>query len=66
MAEDSPDVLFDYSVSTSRLYVSSKATEAPDDSVSPLQWCRQGLDCPRSEVEAARRSLSLRLEQGMR
>nr|XP_046237870.1 SLAIN motif-containing protein 1-like isoform X1 [Scatophagus argus] len=45
------------------LYVSSKAKESKDDSLTPLQWCRQGLDCPKSEVEAARRSLSLRLEQ---
>ncbi|XP_075950769.1 SLAIN motif-containing protein 1-like isoform X1 [Anarhichas minor] len=45
------------------LYVSSKARESRDDSLTPLQWCRQALDCPKSEVEAARRSLSLRLEQ---
>ncbi|XP_067439332.1 SLAIN motif-containing protein 1-like isoform X2 [Thunnus thynnus] len=45
------------------LYVSSRATESSDDSLTPLQWCRQVLDCPKSEVEAARRSLSLRLEQ---
>ncbi|XP_040888525.1 SLAIN motif-containing protein 1-like isoform X4 [Toxotes jaculatrix] len=46
------------------LYVSSKATEFADNSLTPLQWCRQVLDCPKSEVEVARRSLSLRLEQG--
>lgn len=51
-------------VSPSRLYVSSKAREPRDGSVTPLQWCRRGLRCPESEVEAARRSLSLRLEQG--
>ncbi|XP_031707645.1 SLAIN motif-containing protein 1-like isoform X2 [Anarrhichthys ocellatus] len=45
------------------LYVSSKDRESRDDSLTPLQWCRQALDCPKSEVEAARRSLSLRLEQ---
>ncbi|XP_041637374.1 SLAIN motif-containing protein 1-like isoform X1 [Cheilinus undulatus] len=45
------------------LYTSSKAKESSDDSISPLQWCRKALDCPKSEVEAARRSLSLRLEQ---
>nr|XP_040039983.1 LOW QUALITY PROTEIN: SLAIN motif-containing protein 1 [Gasterosteus aculeatus aculeatus] len=45
------------------LYVSSKAREPRDGSVTPLQWCRRGLRCPESEVEAARRSLSLRLEQ---
>ncbi|XP_029926851.1 SLAIN motif-containing protein 1-like [Myripristis murdjan] len=41
----------------------SKSRETADSSLSPLQWCRQVLDCPKSEVEAARRSLSLRLEQ---
>ncbi|XP_035533727.1 LOW QUALITY PROTEIN: SLAIN motif-containing protein 1-like [Morone saxatilis] len=45
------------------LYAPSKAKESTDHSLTPLQWCRQGLDSPRSEVEAARRSLSLRLEQ---
>ncbi|XP_030266134.1 SLAIN motif-containing protein 1-like isoform X4 [Sparus aurata] len=46
------------------LYVSPKARDSSDDSLTPMQWCRQGLDSPKSEVEAARRSLSLRLEQG--
>ncbi|XP_023275975.1 SLAIN motif-containing protein 1-like isoform X4 [Seriola lalandi dorsalis] len=46
------------------LYVSSKAAEFTENFLTPLQWCRQVLDCPKSEVEAARRSLSLRLEQG--
>nr|XP_019960223.1 PREDICTED: SLAIN motif-containing protein 1-like isoform X2 [Paralichthys olivaceus] len=45
------------------LYVSSKAVALGDDSLTPLQWCRQVLDRPKTEVEAARRSLSLRLEQ---
>ncbi|XP_063733484.1 SLAIN motif-containing protein 1-like isoform X2 [Eleginops maclovinus] len=45
------------------LYVSSKARECSDNSLSALQWCRQALESPKSEVEAARRSLSLRLEQ---
>ncbi|XP_037829903.1 SLAIN motif-containing protein 1 isoform X2 [Kryptolebias marmoratus] len=45
------------------LYVTSKAKETPGDALTPLQWCRQVLDGPKSEVEAARRSLSLRLEQ---
>ncbi|XP_026219303.1 SLAIN motif-containing protein 1-like isoform X2 [Anabas testudineus] len=45
------------------LYSSSKSTESTDGSLTPLQWCRQVLDSPKSEVEAARRSLSLRLEQ---
>ncbi|XP_005920219.1 SLAIN motif-containing protein 1 isoform X4 [Haplochromis burtoni] len=48
------------------LYVSSKdhRSETTSDALTPLQWCRQALDSPKSEVEAARRSLSLRLEQG--
>uniref|UniRef100_UPI0037E766F0 SLAIN motif-containing protein 1-like n=1 Tax=Semicossyphus pulcher TaxID=241346 RepID=UPI0037E766F0 len=45
------------------LYVSSRARESSEDALTPLQWCRKALDCPKSEVEAARRSLSLRLEQ---
>ncbi|CAJ1087773.1 putative SLAIN motif-containing protein 1-like [Xyrichtys novacula] len=45
------------------LYVSPKAQESSEDSLSPLQWCRKVLDGPKSDVEAARRSLSLRLEQ---
>ncbi|XP_070786820.1 SLAIN motif-containing protein 1-like isoform X2 [Enoplosus armatus] len=45
------------------LYSSSRVRESSDDSLTPLQWCRQVLDCPKTEVEAARRSLSLRLEQ---
>ncbi|KAK5891604.1 hypothetical protein CgunFtcFv8_018836 [Champsocephalus gunnari] len=45
------------------LYVSSKSRECTDNSLSALQWCRKALESPRSEVEAARRSLSLRLEQ---
>ncbi|XP_030607645.1 SLAIN motif-containing protein 1-like isoform X2 [Archocentrus centrarchus] len=47
------------------LYMSSKdsRSETTSDSLTPLQWCRQALDSPKSEVESARRSLSLRLEQ---
>ncbi|XP_047211701.1 SLAIN motif-containing protein 1-like isoform X2 [Girardinichthys multiradiatus] len=45
------------------LYAASKALESSTESLSPLQWCRQNLDSPKSDVEAARRSLSLRLEQ---
>ncbi|XP_034034712.1 LOW QUALITY PROTEIN: SLAIN motif-containing protein 1-like [Thalassophryne amazonica] len=45
------------------LYSSLKHKETSDYSLTPLQWCRQVLDGPKSEVEAARRSLSLRLEQ---
>jgi len=51
-------------LSVSRLYITSKAREATNESLTPLQWCRQVLDSPKSEVEAARRSLSVRLEQG--
>ncbi|KAM4538270.1 SLAIN motif-containing protein 1-like isoform 2-T2 [Fundulus diaphanus] len=46
------------------LYAAAKAGESSAESLSPLQWCRQNLDSPKSDVEAARRSLSLRLEQG--
>ncbi|XP_027866684.1 SLAIN motif-containing protein 1-like isoform X2 [Xiphophorus couchianus] len=45
------------------LYVASKAGESSAESLSPLQWCRQNLDSPKSDVEVTRRSLSLRLEQ---
>ncbi|KAM6893436.1 LOW QUALITY PROTEIN: SLAIN motif-containing protein 1-like [Xenentodon cancila] len=45
------------------LYVTPKSREATSDSLTPLEWCRQGLESPKSEVDAARRSLSLRLEQ---
>ncbi|XP_008422255.1 SLAIN motif-containing protein 1-like isoform X1 [Poecilia reticulata] len=45
------------------LYVAAKAGENSTESLSPLQWCRQNLDSPKSDVEVARRSLSLRLEQ---
>uniref|UniRef100_A0A3Q3SZ05 SLAIN motif-containing protein 1-like n=1 Tax=Mastacembelus armatus TaxID=205130 RepID=A0A3Q3SZ05_9TELE len=47
------------------LYVSSKPTESTNKSTSPLHWSRQVLDSPRSEVEAARQLLSLRLEQAV-
>uniref|UniRef100_A0A3Q2CLN3 SLAIN motif-containing protein 1-like n=1 Tax=Cyprinodon variegatus TaxID=28743 RepID=A0A3Q2CLN3_CYPVA len=46
------------------LYAASKAGDSSAESLSPLQWCRQNLESPKSDVEAARRSLSLRLEQG--
>ncbi|XP_076008597.1 SLAIN motif-containing protein 1-like [Genypterus blacodes] len=45
------------------LYVSPKAKVCGDASLTPRQWCRHVLDSSKSEVEAARRSLSLRLEQ---
>ncbi|XP_015219379.2 SLAIN motif-containing protein 1a isoform X1 [Lepisosteus oculatus] len=49
------------------LYVSPKAKLIlTDRALSPLQWCRQVLDNPRPEIEAAKRSLCLRLEQASR
>ncbi|XP_041115642.1 SLAIN motif-containing protein 1-like isoform X3 [Polyodon spathula] len=46
------------------LYISPKTRLACEQTVlSPLQWCRQVLDNPPPEVEAAKRSLCLRLEQ---
>uniref|UniRef100_A0A803K6A1 SLAIN motif-containing protein 1 n=1 Tax=Xenopus tropicalis TaxID=8364 RepID=A0A803K6A1_XENTR len=46
------------------LYVSpTKDQRTFDSSVSPLQWCRQVLDHPSPEIEAAKRSLCFRLEQ---
>ncbi|XP_074838990.1 SLAIN motif-containing protein 1 isoform X2 [Carettochelys insculpta] len=35
-----------------------------EKSLSPLQWCRHILDHPTPEIEAAKRSLCFRLEQG--
>ncbi|CAO2591801.1 SLAIN motif-containing protein 1 [Lemmus lemmus] len=47
------------------LYIgSSKVFPSPEKSLSPLQWCRHILDNPTPEMEAARRSLRFRLEQG--
>lgn len=47
------------------LYVgSSKTFSSSEKSLSPLQWCRHVLDNPTPEMEAARRSLCHRLEQG--
>ncbi|KAB0341596.1 hypothetical protein FD754_018522 [Muntiacus muntjak] len=49
------------------LYVgSSKTFLSSEKSLSPLQWCRHVLDNPTPEMEAARRSLCFRLEQGLR
>ncbi|XP_036838594.1 SLAIN motif-containing protein 1 isoform X3 [Oncorhynchus mykiss] len=45
-----------------RLYVSAKARLWGESPVTPLQWSRQVLDSPRTEVESAR-SLCLRLDQ---
>ncbi|KAK7893589.1 hypothetical protein WMY93_022741 [Mugilogobius chulae] len=46
------------------LYNTQRSAESSDSALTPLQWCRQTLDSPKSELEATRRSLSLRLEQG--
>ncbi|XP_007939700.1 SLAIN motif-containing protein 1 [Orycteropus afer afer] len=47
------------------LYISSsKAFASSEKSMNPLQWCRHVLDNPTPEMEAARRSLCFRLEQG--
>ncbi|KAI2569642.1 SLAIN motif family member 1, partial [Homo sapiens] len=48
-----------------RLYIgSSKTFTSSEKSLTPLQWCRHVLDNPTPEMEAARRSLCFRLEQG--
>ncbi|KAG9349544.1 hypothetical protein JZ751_027991 [Albula glossodonta] len=46
------------------LYLPSKTRLWSEYSLSPLQWCRKVLDNPKPEVEAAKRSLCHRLEQG--
>ncbi|OCT92644.1 SLAIN motif-containing protein 1 [Xenopus laevis] len=49
------------------LYVSPTKNQRPFDSaLSPEQWCRQVLDNPSPEIEAAKRSLCFRLEQAGR
>ncbi|XP_075708487.1 SLAIN motif-containing protein 1 isoform X2 [Rhinoderma darwinii] len=47
------------------LYVSPTKKQKPFAStLNPLEWCRQVLDHPSPEIEAAKRSLCFRLEQG--
>ncbi|XP_035175967.1 SLAIN motif-containing protein 1 isoform X2 [Oxyura jamaicensis] len=47
------------------LYVlPTKTLTLQEKSLSPLQWCRRVLDHPSPEIEAAKRSLCFRLEQG--
>ncbi|KAJ8349974.1 hypothetical protein SKAU_G00251040 [Synaphobranchus kaupii] len=48
------------------LYFPPKSRLWSEHSLSPLQWCRQVLDNPKPEVEAAKRSLCQRLEQAHR
>ncbi|XP_053311362.1 SLAIN motif-containing protein 1 [Spea bombifrons] len=49
------------------LYVSPTKKHRPFETAqSPMQWCRQVLDNPSPEVEAAKRSLCFRLEQAGR
>ncbi|KAF7242026.1 SLAIN motif-containing protein 1 [Varanus komodoensis] len=48
-----------------KLYVVPAKSILPQGkSLSPLQWCRHVLDNPSPEMEAAKRSLCFRLEQG--
>ncbi|KAG5261677.1 hypothetical protein AALO_G00287100 [Alosa alosa] len=44
------------------LYVSPKACLWVEGSLTPLQWCRQVLDNPRPDMEAAKRALCHRLD----
>ncbi|XP_003218722.1 SLAIN motif-containing protein 1 isoform X1 [Anolis carolinensis] len=47
------------------LYVApAKSILSQEKALSPLQWCRHVLDNPSPEMEAAKRSLCFRLEQG--
>ncbi|XP_042316651.1 SLAIN motif-containing protein 1 isoform X2 [Sceloporus undulatus] len=44
--------------------VPAKSILPPEKALTPLQWCRHILDNPSPEMEAAKRSLCFRLEQG--
>uniref|UniRef100_A0AAY5K411 SLAIN motif family, member 1a n=1 Tax=Esox lucius TaxID=8010 RepID=A0AAY5K411_ESOLU len=57
------DSLFKEGSEDTWLYVSAKARLRGESPVTPLQWARHVLDSPRAELEAARRSLCLRLDQ---
>nr|DBA33061.1 TPA: hypothetical protein GDO54_000794 [Pyxicephalus adspersus] len=48
------------------LYVSPKKQRSFETSLSPMEWCRQVLDNPSPEIEAAKRALCFRLEQAGR
>ncbi|XP_053558052.1 SLAIN motif-containing protein 1-like isoform X2 [Bombina bombina] len=49
------------------LYVSPSKKQSPfETTMSPMNWCRQVLDRPSPEIEAAKRSLCFRLEQAGR
>ncbi|XP_077200033.1 SLAIN motif-containing protein 1 isoform X1 [Paroedura picta] len=56
-AEDEPEETW--------LYVApAKSGVSQEKPLSPLEWCRRVLDHPSPEMEAAKRSLCFRLEQG--
>ncbi|XP_077339190.1 SLAIN motif-containing protein 1 isoform X1 [Lithobates pipiens] len=56
-----------YEDEDSWLYVSPpKKQRSFESSLSPMEWCRQVLDNPSPEIEAAKRSLCFRLEQAGR
>nr|XP_033803446.1 SLAIN motif-containing protein 1 isoform X3 [Geotrypetes seraphini] len=60
------DVMKMLNLENDGLYVSPKNLGPQEKALSPLQWCRQVLDHPSPETEAAKRSLCFRLEQASR